>query len=219
MPDWNDVYSQKNIEAATPADVLVDNAHLLSAANMTGATGKALDYASGLTGNGLYLAKKGYHVSAWDLSDIAVEKINQFSEINNLTLSAQVRDLENEVADKNAEDKRSENSSNEFDVIVVSYFLHRDTLRNLYDLLNKGGLLFYQTFSGEQYCGQGPAREEYRLKKNELLSVFSDMQILFYREDDLDSSGVNSSPIAGQNVSPNARPNARPGMTYFVAKK
>ncbi|MCW9047504.1 MAG: methyltransferase [Gammaproteobacteria bacterium] len=187
MPDWNSVYTEKSVENSTPADVLLKNSHLLSC------KGKALDYASGLAGNGIYLAKNGYNVKAWDMSDVAVEKINQYARNNNLLLNAEVYDLEN----------NSPKIQNQYDVVVVSYFLHRETLRYLYDVLKKGGLLFYQTFSGLQYKEQGPARKAFRLKKNELLDVFSDMQLLYYREDDENANG----------------PESKQGQVFFVAKK
>ncbi len=187
MPDWDVVYAEKSILDATPADVLVLNQHLLST------KGLALDFASGLSGNGLYLAEKGYEVSAWDMSDVAVNKINQYAKNKSLSIYANVYDLE----------KNRPGIKKQFDLVVVSYFLNREGLRYLYDILKDGGLLFYQTFSGKQYKGQGPAREKFRLKKNELLDVFSDMQLLFYREDDVDLVKVDASQ----------------GQTYFVAKK
>ena len=187
MPDWNLVYTEKLVENATPADVLLMNKHLLSS------QGEALDYASGLSGNGIYLAEKGYKVKAWDLSDIAVEKIKQYSKTKNLDLDAEVHDLENLQPD----------IQNKFDVVVVSYFLHRESLRYLYSVLKKGGLLFYQTFSGPQYQKQGPSRDAFRMKNNELLEVFSDMQLLFYREDDESCT----------------EPECKQGQVYFVAKK
>jgi len=187
MPDWNNVYTEKSISMAEPSDVLVNNEHLLPA------EGKALDYASGLAGNGIYLAKKNYAVTAWDLSEVAVEKVNSFAKKNKLNLNAQACDLENQLPD----------IKNQYDVVVVSFFLHRDSLRYLYKLLKKDGLLFYQTFSGPRYNEQGPSREAFRLKKNELLDVFSDMQLLYYREDNECSSG----------------PDTKQGQVCFVAKK
>ena len=187
MPDWDNVYSEKSVANATPSDVLKENGCLLPSG------GRALDFASGLAGNSIYLAKKGYEVTAWDMSAVAVNKINEHAEIEELNLKAEVHDLENNLPDVR----------NEFDVIVVSYFLDRENLRYLYDVLKKDGLLFYQTFSGEQYQNQGPSRAEFRLKQNELLNVFSDMNLLFYREDDCRSADAE----------------ARQGQVYFVAKK
>ncbi len=187
MPDWDVVYGEKKITDATPSDVLLMNEHLLAG------DGHALDFASGLAGNGLFLEKKGYQVSAWDYSQVAIDKINQHAQNHALNLQAEQHDLEKTVVKPNQL----------FDVLVVSYFLHRAGLRNLLDLLNKNGLLFYQTFSGEQYNKQGPSRAAFRLKQNELLKVFADMTLLFYREDDAHANG-------------NA---AKPGQVYLVAKK
>ena len=187
MPDWDYVYSEKSVANETPCNVLKDNECLLRSG------GHALDFASGLGGNAIYLVKKGYQVAAWDMSAVAVNKINEYAGAEKLKLKAEVHDLESNLPDV----------KNKFDVIVVSYFLDRKHLRYLYEILKKDGLLFYQTFSGEQYQGQGPSRAEFRLKQNELLNVFSDMNLLFYREYDCHSTDTE----------------ARQGQVYFVAKK
>lgn len=187
MPDWDEVYSEKSVTNATPCNVLKNHGYLLCRG------GRALDFASGLAGNSIYLVKKGYEVTAWDMSAVAVNKINEHAEIEELNLKAEIHDLENNLPDV----------KNIYDVVVVSYFLDRKHLRYLYEVLKKDGLLFYQTFSGEPYQGQGPSRAEFRLKQNELLDVFSDMNLLFYREDDSRSADVE----------------AMQGQVYFVAKK
>jgi len=71
----------------------------------------------------------------------------------------------------------------QFDVIVVTFFLHRESLPLLHKLLRPCGLLFYQTFSGKQLNGVGPSRNAFRLRRGELLEVFSNMELLSYRED------------------------------------
>jgi len=187
MADWNQVYQEKTVEKSTPAQVLLDNRHLLPL------SGKALDYASGLSGNGVFLAQQGFDVTAWDLSDIAVDKINAFSNENKLSLYAKKVDLESGI----------EIGQDKFDVVVVSFFLHRDSLPLLYKLLKPSGLLFYQTFSGEQLNGVGPSRSAFRLRRGELLEVFSNMKLLSYREDI--ASLENNDAISDQ--------------TFFVAQK
>jgi len=191
MPDWNKVYREKDINAATPAEVLLQNSHLLPE------KGQALDYASGLAGNGFYLASKGLDVSVWDLSEIAIEKANAKARHEGIKLQGDVKDLENITLAK--EDHK------QFDIIVVSYFLHRQSLRNLYHYLKKGGLLFYQTFSGPQLNGTGPSRDAFRLHRGELLNVYSDMQLLYYREDTCHQANIH--------------PACKPDQVYFVAIK
>jgi tellurite methyltransferase len=187
MADWNQVYQEKTVAQSTPARVLLDNRHLLPS------SGKALDYASGLSGSGVFLAQQGFDVTAWDLSDIAVDKINAYANKKKLSLHAQKMDLE----------KTADALQGEFDVIVVSFFLHRESLPILYKLLKPCGLLFYQTFSGEQLNGVGPSRRAFRLRRGELLEVFSSMKLLSYRED---------YAFSGSN-------NAIADQVFFVAQK
>ena len=167
MADWEQIYAEKSVADATPAQVLKENTHLLPT------SGAALDYASGLAGNAQLLAQLGLEVSAWDYSRVAVEKINQYATAHDLKLRAEVKDLEQDYA----------LLSGQFDVICVSSFLHRPSMTKLYDLLAPGGLLFYQTFSGPQQNSIGPSREAFRLHRGELLQTFASMQLLFYRED------------------------------------
>ena len=167
MADWEQLYAEKSVVDAAPAEVLKDNMHLLPA------SGYALDYACGLAGNAQLLARQGMAVTAWDKSGVVVEKINQFAATQALKLLAEVKDLEQDY----------HQLSGQFDVICVSYFLHRPSMTKLYDLLVPGGLLFYQTFSGSQRDSVGPSREAFRLHRGELLQTFSAMELLFYRED------------------------------------
>jgi len=175
MADWNLIYQDKSVAESVPVRVLLDNQRLLPSC------GNALDYASGLSGNGVFLAQQGFEVSAWDLSDIAVNKVNAYAHEKQLSLHAEKMDLENSV----------DKLKGEFDVIVVSFFLHRESLPILYKLLKPGGVLFYQTFSGEPLNGIGPSRSAFRLRRGELLEVFSNMQLLSYRED-CSSTGKNN---------------------------
>ena len=167
MPDWEKHYADVDVGDQTIASVLTENEQLLSG------QGQALDYACGLAANGRWLAAKGYAVSAWDASVVAIDKLKQFAEKNKLKLRAEVHDLE-----------KCPPNAPAFDVIAVGFFLHRPTLRNLYQALKPNGLLFYQTFLGEQKNGRGPSNANFRLKPDELTEVFADMEILFYREDE-----------------------------------
>ena len=175
MADWDQIYLDKSVGESKPARVLLDNQHLLPLG------GKALDYASGLSANGVFLANHGFDVTAWDLSDVAVDKVNAYAIEKKLALHAKKIDIE----------KSLDTLQGEFDVIVVSFFLHRESLSELYKLLKPCGLLFYQTFSGEQLNGVGPSRSDFRLRRGELLKIFSSMKLLSYREDYAFSASEN----------------------------
>lgn len=167
MPSWDEYYQDKQ----NPGDacwVLTTHQHLLS--NTQGL--KSLDLACGLGANALLLAKRGFDSHAWDNSAKALDKCRQFARQQSLTLTTLQRDVETHPPEPKS-----------FDLIVVSQFLHRPSCPALIEALRPGGLLFYQTFHQYKLSNTGPSREEFLLKPNELLHIFSTLNILFYRED------------------------------------
>ena len=149
-----------------PAEVLSENAHLLPS------TGKALDLACGLGGNALFLARRGFSVSAWDISSVAIDALSARALGLGLNLAAQARDVESEPFPRQA-----------FNVVVVSRFLARPLARPIFDSLKPGGLLFYQTYIRDKPNPQGPGNPDYLLAENELLTLFKGMRVLAYREE------------------------------------
>jgi SAM-dependent methyltransferase len=151
----------------TPAEVLKRNLHLLPA------SGLALDLACGLGGNALTLAGHGLQTVAWDISPVAIERLNTYATQAGLTnLSTQVRDVEQQ---------RPPPAS--FDLVVVSYYLERDLIPALIDALLPGGLIYYQTFTRTAVSDQGPSNPLFRLADNELLQLFSGLKLRYYREE------------------------------------
>jgi len=148
------------------AQVLQENAHLLPA------VGDALDMACGLGGNALFLAQAGLNVQAWDLSTVAIEALQSRVRTEGFLLQAMVRDvLERPPVPAS------------YDVIVVSYFLERSLAPVLCAALRPGGLLFYQTFVKDKVSPQGPSNPDFLLARNELLHLFSPLQVRVYREE------------------------------------
>ena len=77
--------------------------------------GFGLDVACGLAGNGIFLARRGLQVHAWDYAEQAVNRVAHYAQQQGLNLQAQVRDLQQVLP-----------ASASYDVIVVSRFLARD---------------------------------------------------------------------------------------------
>jgi SAM-dependent methyltransferase len=149
------------------ADVLKRNPHLLPL------KGKALDLACGLGGNALTLAAHGLETVAWDISPVAIERLNAYAANEGLTsLSAQVRDVE-QFPPPHAS----------FDLIIVSYYLERALIPHLIDALLPGGLIYYQTFTQATVSNLGPSNPAYRLADNELLQLFASLKLRYYREE------------------------------------
>ena len=162
---WNERYRASTGERQA-ARVLKENLHLLPK------QGRALDLACGAGGNAILLAEQGLQVDAWDIADVAIAALQDIAARRQLSLRAEVRDVE---ADPPA--------PGTFDVIVVSYFLDRRTIPALIEALRPGGLIYYQTFTRERVTDRGPQRADFRLAEQELLQLFSGMQLLVYREE------------------------------------
>ena len=163
---WNAHY-QALTSTPLAAHVLRENQHLLPA------TGRALDLACGLGGNALLLAACGLDTWAWDISDIAVARLQAVARQRGIALHAEVRDV---VA--------CPPCAESFDVIVVSRFLQRDLAPALVEALRPAGLLLYQTFTQVTVGdARGPTNPAHRLAPQELLTLFHPLRLLVYREE------------------------------------
>lgn len=163
---WNLRYRDRDVPEGKVARVLGENLHLLPR------QGKALELACGLGGNALLLASHGLDTKAWDISDVVIKKLRAFVKKVNIELCAEIRDVLVDPPEAQS-----------FDVIVVSHFLDRSLAPQLVSALNLGGLLFYQTFIQDAVSHHGPQDIIYRLRPNELLSLFASLKVLVYREE------------------------------------
>jgi len=173
---WNERYKKAYVPNQV-IEVLELNQHLLSGG------GKSLDFACGLGGNALRMAELGYESHAWDISDVALEKLQEFARERKINLLTRQCDV-----------SREEPSQESFDVIIISRFLIRALIPSLIAALKPGGLIFYQTFCqkevdqtdenpvNKQYS-EGPKNTYYRLEKNELLQLFAGLMLRYYREE------------------------------------
>jgi len=162
---WDQHYSNATVPGE-PSYALREFSYLLPP------SGKALDIACGLGADALFLAQHKLQVCAWDSSNVAIEKLQQFAQERNLAVSAQWRNV---VAEPPA--------ATQFDVIVVSHFLDRALCPAIADALQPGGLLFYQTFCVDKVNpSHGPTNPDFLLQKNELLQLFGSLHVVIYQE-------------------------------------
>ena len=163
---WDQRYKIESGNPPLAARILNDYSHLLPS------NGLALDLACGLGGNALFLAKAGLSVHAWDISGVAIKKLGTSSSSMKLPIQTEIRDVVKHPPKQES-----------FDVIVVSYFLDRSIIKSLCGALRPDGLLYYQTFTRSNATKTGPKNPDYLLSENELLRLFSELNILVYREE------------------------------------
>lgn len=71
----------------------------------------------------------------------------------------------------------------QFDVIVVTNYLHRPLFHALHAALAPGGLLLYETFAAGNAAFGRPSNPDYLLKPRELLDVFgADLRVLAFED-------------------------------------
>jgi tellurite methyltransferase len=182
MTDWDEKHrEQKDAEKSEPAQFLVECEPLLP-------RGSALDLAMGMGRNSFFLAAKGFSVVGIDRSEVAVSYVNEQARLKGLPITAICGDLE-----------RMNFTIDRFDVVIVFYYLLRDTLPLLKTFLKEGGALVYETYTVEHSSYQA-MNAGYLLKPNELLHAFGDLRIVIYREiNDSDRRKATASLLAFEN--------------------
>ncbi|MBD9358603.1 class I SAM-dependent methyltransferase [Methylomonas albis] len=161
---WDAIY-QNASAPASPAEVLTQHQCLLPK------HGKALDLACGLGGNALLLAEYGLQVDAWDISAVGLQILQQTAVNKHLDIATHQCFIDAETLPQQT-----------YDVIVISRFLDRTLCNAIMAALKPGGLLFYQTFTRNKLDQQGPSNPDYLLASNELLRLFSPLNVIFYQE-------------------------------------
>jgi rhodanese-related sulfurtransferase len=149
-----------------PSSFLVENFDLLP-------RGLALDLAMGEGRNGIYLATRGYDVDGVDANPRAVETARAGAR----KLGAPIRAILG-----NVEDGTYIIPIDAYDLIVVFNYLYRPVFKDIKDGVAPGGGVIYQTYTVDQPRFGRPTNPDYLLKPNELKEVFSDWEILRYRE-------------------------------------
>ena len=142
--------------------------------------GKALDVAGGEGRNTVYLAQHGFDVDAVDISRVGLRKARQLARMMGVEIRTIVSDLDDYSIEKET-----------YDLIADFYFLKRSLIPKMKKGLKKGGRIIFETYLLEHrtWGTEGPKQAKYFLKPNELLRLFKDFRILFYREGIFRESG------------------------------
>ena len=135
--------------------------------------GVALDLATGEGRNAVFLAENGWKVEAVDISPVGLRKGRRLAKEAGVRVNFRRGDLDSYVIGKE-----------KYDLISVFYFWDRRLVPRLKGGLKKGGRILFETYTLETLLLglEGPRQARYLLKSNELLRLFRDFRVLFYRE-------------------------------------
>lgn len=166
IEEWNERYSDRERAAenrpAAPAALVkhwADQSH----------PGSALDLACGTGRNALYLAGRGWQVSAVDGAPAAIEYLRESAAEQGLEIQA-------DVADLTGPEFRIQPGS--WDLISVCYYLQRNLFPAIRLGVRPGGVALAIVHIVER--GEGPT--ETRAVPGELRSYFEGWNMLHYRE-------------------------------------
>jgi tellurite methyltransferase len=166
-----------------PAEFLAQNYHYLPF------EGTVLDMGMGEGRNAVFLAQKGFKVTGVDISSIAIKKSHILAKeygVKIKTIAASLKDYK--IA------------AGSFDAIICFYYVDRELLESIKSWLRPGGILIYEAYTARQRVHPSHRHdpEEYFLKDQELLKMFSGMRILKY-EEPLHEKDFRSSIILQKN--------------------
>lgn len=181
---WNQRYSESPQSWVEPDSFLINGYDEFLAKTAPAA---ALDVAGGAGRNAVWLAEHGWRVKLIDISDVALKMAREKFESMNKASSPQAKNaavrkgsLKTEIVDLNA---ISHLGTEEYDLLVVFYFLRRELFPAIARALKPGGTLIYRTYTIDRMKAPGgPSDPKYLLQPNELLHAFPGLRVLHYRE-------------------------------------
>ena len=144
------------------------------------ARGEALDIACGKGQNALYMAHRGFAVTALDISTIALNQGRRRAQEFNLAINWQQCDL-----------KTAELGRDKYKLVVNFNYLQRSLVAPIKRAVEPGGYVIFETYLIDQAAIGNPRNSDYLLKHNELLDFFREFRVLNYREGKVTDSHTN----------------------------
>jgi len=162
---WEDRYARYASGEKTPAfntdSLLLDHAALFNG------DGNAIDIASGVSGNVLWLAEQGYAAKALDGSATSLSILEREAQRRGITIDVDAADLDDWLW-----------PTDQFDVVCVFRYLNRNLFEAMGTSLRPGGLLVYQTFNQNHLIEKPNFNPSYVLADNELNDAFKDLEVI-----------------------------------------
>jgi tellurite methyltransferase len=169
---WDEKYRHGSHSWETPDDFLAEAYERFLA---DAAPGRALDLAGGAGRHSLWLAQRGWRVDLVDVSEVGTAIAEEKATAAGVKLHTRVLDL--------SEAGSADLGFQQYDLIVIFFYLRRQLFPAIRAALKPSGLLIYKTYTVAQLqFDKGPRDAEFLLEPDELRRAFSSMEILHYRE-------------------------------------
>lgn len=164
-PDWDERYRRGFYDnAKDPHELLVNHIHLLKGRSV-------LDIAAGTGRDALFCASHGARVTGLEKSWEALMYARQ---------SMIKRQLRIHLVQADAGKLPFKRGS--FQSVIIFFFLLRDIAPDISAMVEKGGILLYETFLKRQNEVDRPRNPAYLLEDGELLELFSGFEPVYYHE-------------------------------------
>ncbi|MBA3438289.1 MAG: methyltransferase domain-containing protein [Pyrinomonadaceae bacterium] len=166
MADWNERYRRGEHATIEPSQLLVQAVDGL-------APGQALDLACGAGRQAIFLAERGWKVTALDASPVGIELVNGSAHERGVEVDARVADLEQ---------GQFVITPNAYDLICVFYYLQRNLFPQIRAGLRPGGTVVAAIHTVDQDADEKGKNPAFFLMQGELCAEFQGWEITHYTE-------------------------------------
>ena len=162
MADWNHRYRQGERTIGEPHPLVVEYSAKL-------APGRGLDLACGPGRHALWLAERGWHVTAVDSSEVAIEILWECMSLLGVNVDARIADLECGEFTIDPD---------HYDLVVVTCYLQRDLFQSIRAGVRPGGLVLAVIAMVDDDPHLKPMNPAFLLQPGELRSQFVGWELL-----------------------------------------
>ena len=166
MTDWNERYCRGEHAGMEPSQLLVRAVNSL-------APGRALDIACGAGRHAIFLAERGWQVTAVDASHVGIEITKERARERGVVVDTRVADLEQGEFSIGPET---------YDLIIVFYYLQRDLFPQIRAGVRPGGTVVAAIHIVDDSPDAKPMNPAFLLDPGELRAEFQGWVIEYYRE-------------------------------------
>ena len=171
---WNARFLAGAYEARTHPGALLE--HWAGRLQVTGPAPRAIDLACGSGRNALFLARRGWHVDAVDISQVALERLRAIADAEGLPVNCVERDLEP------ASSALDGFADRHYDLALSIRYTDIPLVEALPRVLAHGGHLIAEMHLNTDNPVAGPRSPRFRVVPGELREAGSALELLHYRE-------------------------------------